>query len=417
MPFRFIIHLPRVVTTPFSHKKCGLTCIHSRLIVVAAMVFLTFSSPWTLETFAATPPADTSQQTSKAKLENLRQNIDRLKKELGDAKDAKDTAQEKLRTIEIQIGNISHHINGLDQQLKKQTKALKEMQRQRESLLIELSKNKKTFTKQLRAAYVMGRQEYLKLLLNQQDPAALGRILTYYHYFTRARLDRIKDIDQKLVVLNTVQNEIHTQTGTIEKIRSTRLEEKHQLEQTKQQRVEVLANLNKEIQGKDRKLKRMLRDEAQLEQLLRKLQHVLSDIPAKPGNREPFGTQKGKLSWPTPGPIIAKYGSPRNIGKLKWQGVVIRSRDGEEVRSISYGRVAFADWLQGFGMLVIVDHGDGYMSLYGYNQSVLKETGDWIEAGEVIATVGNSGGQDNPGLYFEIRHNGKPVNPVKWCKR
>lgn len=169
----------------------------------------------------------------------------------------------------------------------------------------------------------------------------------------------------------------------------------------------------------------MQEDERRLQRLLDSLATAPRDNSQTPAEGElasegtehtPFLTLRGRLQWPSRGKLTTRYGSARKVGKLKWQGVNIKAPEGTEVHAISHGRVAFSDWLRGFGLLTIIDHGDGYMSLYGGNQSLFKEVGDWVEAGEVIAGVGNSGGRKNSALYFEIRHNGKPTNPLKWCR-
>jgi septal ring factor EnvC (AmiA/AmiB activator) len=147
------------------------------------------------------------------------------------------------------------------------------------------------------------------------------------------------------------------------------------------------------------------------------LGELLADIPQSPSDSRPFKQQKGKLPWPASGPFLATYGEPRNKGGLKWKGVLISTAHGTPVRAVSRGRIAFADWLQGYGFITIIDHGEGYMSLYGHNETLIKQAGDWVNAGETIATSGDSGGQPMPGVYFEIRSRGKPVNPGAWCSR
>ena len=148
---------------------------------------------------------------------------------------------------------------------------------------------------------------------------------------------------------------------------------------------------------------------------MKSLGELLADIPSSPSESRPFSSLKGKLPWPVKGSFLGRFGQSKNTGDLKWNGVLIKAKLGTPVRVISHGRVAFSDWLQGFGFITIIDHGDGYMSLYGHSESLFKQTGDWVQAGEVIATVGDSGGQPISGVYFEIRSRGKPVNPSKWC--
>lgn len=171
------------------------------------------------------------------------------------------------------------------------------------------------------------------------------------------------------------------------------------------------------MQDSKKQLRRWETDEKALVKLLIQLQQTLENMPMGEGTRKNFAQQKGKLPWPTKGKLVIRYGSSRQVGNLKWQGIMIRASQGQNIKAVSHGRVAFADWLRGFGLLIILDHGDGFMSLYGHNQSLLKETGDWVDPGEPISTAGDSGGQSKTGLYFEIRKNGKPVNPMRWCRK
>jgi septal ring factor EnvC (AmiA/AmiB activator) len=263
----------------------------------------------------------------------------------------------------------------------------------------------------------MGRQEYMKLLLNQQDPSVMGRTLVYYDYLNRARTAKISAISESVTRLEKVEAQIRDQTERLERTRIEQLEQKRKLEKSRVERSRVLARLDKQIRTREQKLQLYRADARQLERLMEGLREALSDVPENAGQRKAFKSQRGRLLLPVRGEITAKFGSRRKAGGFRWQGVMIRARQGADVKSVSHGRVAFADWLRGFGLMVIIDHGDGYMSLYGHNESLYVETGDWVEAGDVVAAVGNSGGQKRPGLYFEIRSDGKPTNPLRWCKR
>jgi septal ring factor EnvC (AmiA/AmiB activator) len=179
----------------------------------------------------------------------------------------------------------------------------------------------------------------------------------------------------------------------------------------------LLAALEREIGAKDRRLKALVEDEARLQRVLATLRRALADLPRGFDAEKPFPTQRGHLPWPASGSVKAAFGARRGVGELKWNGILIAAPEGRAVHAVHRGRVAFADWLRGFGLLMIVDHGDGYMSLYGHNQHLLKEVGEWVEAGEAVASVGASGGRAESGLYFEIRHDGRPVDPVRWLAR
>lgn len=351
-----------------------------------------------------------------AKLEQLRQEIQSLRAELDSDQARKDSLQAQLRDTETRIGKISQLLKALKRQLRGQRRELGELNTRQAALHKDLQGQRVALGQQLRAAYATGRQEYLKILLNQQEPAAVARTLTYYDYYARARLQRIRTLDASLAELAEVERGIHQKTQELEQARAEQNQEKARLETTRAERDRVLAQLEQQIQAKGVRLAQMLENERQLQRVIDSLAESPLDLPSELGEHKSFPQLKGRLIWPTNGRITARFGDSRNVGELRWQGVTISAPEGTEVRAISYGRVAFADWLRGFGLLIIIDHGDGYMSLYGGNQSLYKEVGDWVEEGEAIAGVGDSGGHSDSALYFEIRHNGKPTNPLKWCR-
>lgn len=365
-----------------------------------------------------------SESDNASRLQRLRDEIQTLRAELDADQQRKQGLQSQLRNAETHIGKITALLKELNTQLRRQNRELKRLQTEQDGLDYDLRSQRRNLSQQVRAAYAIGQQEYLKILLNQQDPAAISRTLTYYDYFHRARLQRIQAIGSKLVTLKSVQQAIQDKTESLEHNRQEQSVEKESLEQTRHNRGQVLANLDQQIRSKGERLDILLENQKRLQGLLQKLadealehqteQQVEREVDQ--ADQQPFAKLRGKMPWPTRGKLSTRFGSKRKEGNLKWQGVLINSREGHDVQAISHGRIAFSDWLRGFGLLTIIDHGDGYMSLYGSNQSLYKEVGDWVEAGEVIASVGNSGGRQESGLYFEIRHNGKPTNPLKWCR-
>ncbi len=362
-------------------------------------------------------PAEQSVQQRQAELERLRQRIGELQQQLNLDRGRYDTLTKELRTVERRIGRIGRSIKRLDGQLSEQQAKMTTLQRRRGELQASIAEQQRYLGGQIRAAYAMGRQEYFKILLNQEDPSAVGRTLTYYDYLNKARSQRIEKLNDTVAELEQVREELQREGERLRQLRSQREQEKGQMEATRTERKGVVDRLKAEIQNKDQQLNGLLDDEKELKQLLQALTEALGDIPAAPGNHKPFAQLRGKLKWPTSGRRLAAFGETRNIGKLRWQGVVIAGKPGQEVKAVAHGRVAYADWLRGYGLLLIIDHGDGYMSLYGHNQSLYREVGDWVENGEVIAAVGNSGGIDSNALYFEIRKDGKPTDPIRWCRR
>lgn len=352
-----------------------------------------------------------------AELAQLRQRIAVLQRELETARGRYDAQRQELRRTERQIGSISRKLRQLTSELGKTQAKMSELRKRAKELQELVASQRNYLAGQIRASYAMGRQEYMKILLNQENPSTVGRVITYYDYLNKARTRRIETLSNNLRELDHVHSEMEAENLRLTALREERAEEKSQLEASRKKREMALRQLKMQLEDKDVYLSGMRRDEQELKRLIRALSDALEDIPAEPGNRKPFVALKGKLAWPTRGPLLTSYGSPRRLGKLTWQGVNIGASSGQGVHSVSHGRVAFADWLRGYGLLIIIDHGDGYMSLYGHNQSLYKETGDWVETGEIIATVGDSGGQENSGLYFEIRKDGQPTDPVRWCKR
>ncbi len=386
-------------------------------------IFGIFLSLFTLGSWSSASLAADNDQTDPQKLEQLRQQIQVLRSDLNSDVQRKQSLQSRLRRSERHIGKVVSLLKKLKHQLRTQQRELKTLNTRRSGLQSDLHKHRIALAQQIRAAYTIGQQEYVKILLNQQDPAAVARTLTYYDYFHRARLARMQDINENLAELRAVEKNIQQKTRKLEKTREEQNREKMQLEKTRQQRATVLAGLQQQIFAKGERLSSMEEDKRRLQGLLdslatvpRQPENIGSKLISEGSEHTPFAKLRGQLPWPSRGQLITRYGSTRKTGKLKWQGVNISAPEGTEVSAISHGRVAFSDWLRGFGLLIIIDHGDGYMSLYGGNQSLFKEVGDWVETGEVIASVGKSGGRKDSALYFEIRHNGKPGNPLKWCR-
>ncbi len=374
---------------------------------------------WLLVLLVALPLGTTrADEDQAARLERLRQQIQALRHTLNESRGQQRALRAELQRAEKEIGRLSRALGETRHQLKRQRRELESLHKRRRDRQADLARQKAVLRRQLLAAYAMGRQGDLKIILNQRDPAAIGRTLTYYDYFNRARSRHIAAIRTGLAELAALERQIEEESVRLQALSRRQQRQVADKQAQLKRRRQVLARLEAEIHTKEQRLAQYLQDERRLARLLDQLQGVLSDIPPEEGDIRPFASLKGRLPWPVTGKLAARFGQRRVQGsRLKWQGVLIRAPEGRPVRSIHHGRVAFADWLRGFGLLIIVDHGNGYMSLYAHNQSLYKTVGEWVAAGEVIATVGDSGGRARPGLYFEIRHNGKPTNPLRWCKR
>ena len=383
-----------------------------RFIQYSIIFFLLLSLP-----FTASSDLDSDQRSEKAQeLKKLREAMTQLRSKLEEKQAEKTKAAEALKEIEIRIGERAYILKRIKRHLRKQNRELRALQDKQRKTREKLGQYRDILEEQIKSAYMIGRQEYLKLLLNQQNPSEVGRTLAYYDYFHQARTHQIKDAQKLIEELNQITAEVRDKAEELEKAKRQQVKEKKKLEDDLIDRAVVLKQLENDIAEKGKKLKKMVADEQTLQQLLNEITRIMPSMLTENEKRETFARRKGRLSWPVKGKIKRLFGKSRKAANLKWNGVLIPVAEGVEVKAISHGRVAYADWLRGYGMLLIIDHGDGYMTLYGHNQALYKETGDWVDEGDVIATVGKSGGQSDSGLYFEVRVNGKPSNPVKWCK-
>ncbi len=351
-----------------------------------------------------------------AKLKRLRGRIQTLQTELNRTVHKRDSEREEIRQLENRIASRIRTLRQLEARLKIEAKRLRALQEQQTAAQNDLGHQTKGLEAQVRAAYVMGRDSYFKLLLNQNDPAAVSRMLVYYRYFNEARVQQIDSIKAGLVKLQQVEGQITKRTRELAALRTAQLEQRQALEVSRTRRTQVLASLDRQVRDQTEEIARLRRDERRLERLLEQLQEYLTDAPAVPAPKARFRENKGKLPLPAKGKILARFGAAKSVGKLRWKGVFLAGRIGQDVISVAHGRVAFADWLRGFGLLLILEHGDGYMTLYGHNQSLYAQVGDWVQAGQVVASMGNTGDAPQAGVYFEIRQRGRPRDPLKWCR-
>ena len=348
------------------------------------------------------------------KLEQLRGRISELKNELASMRGQRDDLQGALEKAEKDIGAVAASLRELDGQADQSRRDIRELQRNFDTEQLKLDKMRVTLENELRVAYMAGKQEQIKLLLNQQEPAALGRLMVYHKYFMRARAQAMQDIRATLARLADIERELLVQRSGIEVLIEQQQEKSSRLLARQAQRSEILLQLQDRLTGKTSRLAALEADEQQLQKLVQSLQQAIKDISLPAGEYESLRSLKGKLHWPVAGHISMHYGERHVSGKLRSRGVHITSRSGADVHAIARGRVVFADWLRGFGLLMIIDHGDNYMSLYGQNRSLYREVGEWVARDEVVAAAGNSGGQAKAGLYLELRKDGRPFNPDSW---
>jgi len=347
-------------------------------------------------------------------LNSVIQKIQTLKEDLFTAQSQSKTLQKNLQQTDISIGALAKNIQLTQTQLTEQKKLLAQMTQQNDQYQSQLEKQRTLLAAQIRSAYLLGNQPYLKLLLNQESPEKFSRYANYYQYINRARLQAIQSIKQLVIKINENETNIQQRTETLNQTYQQQQQQKQDLRKKELQRKQLLDETNKKIQGKNEQLNKLYEDKTQLETVIKKIaaQPVITRAPGKP-----FRQMRGQLQWPVVGRIIQHFNQPLAQGRLHSTGILIKAPAGQQVRAISSGKVVFADWLRGFGLLTIIKHGDNYLSLYGRNQSLYVKTGDTVQAGQMIATVGNSGGFQQNALYFEIRYKGAPSNPGLWLRK
>lgn len=416
----------------------------------------------TLSPALADQRSETQQQ-----LEQTRQDIDELKKLQEQLDKERSSVQQQLRKTESEMGELEKQIRSLQDEMGTREKEIQRLDQEKKKLQSSRLEQQRLIAIQARAAYQSGRQEYLKLLLNQEQPEKLSRTLTYYGYLGSARVKQLDAFNTTLRQLAEVESSISGQQSQLTEQRSALDQRRSELAAVREERAQVLTKLNRDYASSESKLELRQAEQAELGRVLKRIEEeiarrareeeearqralaeerrlreqlerqqreqerALASAPRqktpKPqpltlvssgaGYGGPFAEARGRLPWPISGRLIARYGSPRGEdNRATWDGVLISASAGSPVRAIHDGRVVFADWLRGSGLLVILDHGNGYLSLYGHNQSLLKNAGDIVKAGEPIATVGTSGGQETPALYFAIRQQGRPTDPAQWCR-
>lgn len=354
---------------------------------------------------------------TEAQLKELRGQIEKLRGQQESKRRAESAARAELADIETRMGMTSRALKATRTELGAARQRLTHLHQERNNYRQQRDRAASILKQQLRTAFMSGQQEYLKLLLNQQDPARFGRTMSYYRYLNEARNEQLKTLAWAIGRLVGVEEKITTEIQSLRSLEQTQEAERTRLTGLQRQRERSLKQVAREIASDEKKIAALRNDEKELTALLSRIEQVVRDVPVRLPKGAGFAQLKGKLGWPARGDFLQQFGDTRHDGRLRWNGVLIRAPEGREVSAIFHGRVVFSDWLRGFGLMTIIDHGDGYMSLYGYNQSLLKQVGDWVEAGEPVATIGNSGGQQGNALYFEIRHQGRAIDPRQWCKK
>lgn len=359
-------------------------------------------------------PAAFAGTVEEKKLDELRGRIDRLQHELNETRTQRDNAREELRRQETNIGVLWHGLKQLETRIKADSRRLEQVRRQSCREQASIREQRVGLAQVARAAYIAGRQDYLKLLLSQDDPARAARVLTYYRYLSEARRERIQGLTVSYARQQRLEQDIETRARELSSLRAAQTGKLEEVQAARAQRAELLAGLNRQVKNRSQEIERLRADQNRLERLLGEIQSALPEILPPPDRGARFASLKGRLPPPARGHLAARFGESKQIGDLRWRGILLEVREGQEVAAVFRGRVVYADWLRGFGLLLILDHGDGYMTLYGHNQGLYRKLGDWVEAGEVIALSGSTGDAPRAGVYFELRHLGEPQDPLQW---
>lgn len=359
--------------------------------------------------------AQEDREAVEAKLEQVRAEIAEIQSRIDESLGNRDRLLEALADAERAVGSARRAQAETDQSLSAVRGEISELESRQARLENQVGERASELAVQLVTAYRQGSESRLKMLLNQDDPRRLSRRLAYHGYLSRARLAAIEELRETVSSLERTRAELAREAERLDALLAERKRETRRLESASVQREQALAALDQRLASDREQLADLERDAAELTQLLEQLADVLADVPADVEIPH-FPELRGELSMPVAGRVLEAFGNQRS-GELLWTGWLIDADTGDEVRSVAHGRVAYADWLRGYGLLLIIDHGDEYMSLYAHNEALMRDVGDWVAPGDVVALAGRSGGVSEPALYFELRKAGRPVDPAGWVTR
>ncbi|MDI1300113.1 peptidoglycan DD-metalloendopeptidase family protein [Methylotenera sp.] len=419
----------------YRHTKARLACA-SLLVLMLACVPYAYAS---------------KKEQSKQNLNDVQQRLEALKKELDNSQEAHKDAADALKESEVAISAANKKLFEINQKQQQNKKTLSQLKSESISTNQALTQQQNLLSSQLYQQYIHGQQSYLQMILQSENPSDIARDVQYFSYVAKARASLISKMQGNLNKISKLNDATASALKEVADLKQKQVDEKRALESQKQEKSKVVSNLSQQIASQRSEIKKLTRDEKRLSELVERLARIIPPTPKKvrpkrepartatsvetptsnkppkevlANNTEPslefsgisFAALKGKLRLPVRGDVTNRFGSSREDSGISWKGLFIKANEGAEVKSVATGRVVFADWLRGFGNLIILDHGNGYMSLYGNNQAVLKQVGDNVRAGDVIASVGNSGGNQTNGLYYELRSQSRPFDPLSWSR-
>lgn len=381
-------------------------------LVLAGLAAVLCTVGWGTGAFQAWGAAAPTPAAKEAELKQVRGRIDSIRRAIHADAERRDALAGQVKEAELKIQSARERLSDVRARRIASENRLADLKAEQQATSKRIDGEREALAAEVRVAYMNGRQEQLKLLLNQQDPGQLGRMMAYYGYFGRARAERITAIGEHLAHLELLAESIAGETEQLRTLEKDQSRDVKALAGARDQRARTLAQVQSKIKTRNDELSKLQREAQALEKLVEELRRAISEFPEL--SEQPFQRVKGKLPWPVKGSVLARFGQLRAGGPLKWQGMVIGTERGTQVRAPFHGRVVYADWLPGMGLLVVLDHGGGYMSLYGHNEQVYRRVGDRVAPGDVLAAVGDAAGLGKPGLYFEIRKGREALDPGGW---
>lgn len=380
-------------------------------VLVLAIVFTSYFSSPLYANEAISQQNEKEKRANQKRLSDVHKAISAQKDNIFQGTKQRTALEKQLKKDDLAIAKVAKSINVTKQNLKTTQTTIVKLSKRKRQLQAEKKEQERLLGQQLRSAYTTGHHDYLKLLLNQDQSEKIQRSLSYYQYLNQARIKEIEQFQQTLANLLAVTAQHQDEIENLKELEQTQVKQKKSLASTKSKRSKTLQSLNKKLLSSNEQLAKLNAEESNLNYALQKLEALIQAEFDLMG----LSKLKRKLAWPVKGKVRHRFGT-KKTGYLRWKGVFMTAPIGRPVETIHNGTILFSDWLKGYGLLTVIDHGNGYMSLYAHNQTLLKSVGERVETGETIALVGQSGGQEQPGVYFEIRHQGKAVNPKLWCR-
>jgi len=385
-------------------------------IPFSSLVFLLFLAGLSL--FPLMLPAEEGKVIEKkAELAELKKEIAALQAVMQERQSELQKEDNILKDVDLRISEINSNLRDLDRRKQDLHTELSDLLAKKTETVASLQSEQQILAQQLRSAYVSGHEEYIKLIMNQQDPAVVSRMLVYYRYLTESRVRTIHKINQHLDLLKTLESGIQMRSVELKNLINLQRKRWRSLKLAYLEQKKAVLAIRNELAGNQQQIERMHNDEQELLRLIEKLREIIDELLDEERTGTSFKELRGRLKLPVEADVVVRFGARRQIGNMRWKGIILAGELGSDIQAVYNGRVVYADWMRGFGLLLIIDHGDSYLSLYGHNESILVEEGDWVATGQTVASMGKSGGSSNPGLYFEIRHKGKPQNPLRWTRR